>query len=78
MITDLAKCTHCGTCVETCTAEARELIGKVMATDDVVEEIEKDILFYDESGGGVTFSGGEPLTRTQKTGATAVIFRGGL
>lgn len=33
----------------------------VMTVDEVMDEIEKDILFYDESGGGVTFSGGEPL-----------------
>jgi pyruvate formate lyase activating enzyme len=61
VITDQSKCIHCGTCAETCPAEARELIGKVVTVDDVVGEIRKDILFYDESGGGVTFSGGEPL-----------------
>jgi len=61
VITDQSKCAHCGTCAEICPAEARELIGKVMTVDDTVGEIEKDIPFYDESGGGVTFSGGEPL-----------------
>ena len=38
-----------------------EIIGKKMSVDEVLAEIEKDIIFYDESGGGVTFSGGEPL-----------------
>jgi pyruvate formate lyase activating enzyme len=61
VITDQSKCVHCGICVETCPAEARELVGKVVTVDHVVGEIKKDILLYDESGGGVTFSGGEPL-----------------
>ena len=61
VITDQSKCTHCGICADTCPAEAREFIGKVVSVDEVVGEIKKDILFYDESGGGVTFSGGEPL-----------------
>jgi pyruvate formate lyase activating enzyme len=61
VITDQCKCVHCGICVETCPAEARELIGREMSVDEVLEEIKKDILFYDQSGGGVTFSGGEPL-----------------
>jgi len=38
-----------------------ETIGKVMSVQQVMHEIEKDSIFYDESGGGVTFSGGEPL-----------------
>ncbi|RLD65590.1 MAG: glycyl-radical enzyme activating protein [Bacteroidetes bacterium] len=43
------------------TFEQQETIGKVMTVDEVMLEIEKDSIFYDESGGGVTFSGGEPL-----------------
>jgi len=38
-----------------------EIIGEVKTVQDVMQEIEKDIPFYDESRGGVTFSGGEPL-----------------
>lgn len=59
--TDAAKCTLCGDCVEACYAEARELIGQEMTAAQVMAEIERDIAFYDESGGGATFSGGEPL-----------------
>jgi len=55
------KCRLCGTCVEVCQSLAREVIGRDMTVGQVVEEIEKDTVFYDESGGGVTFSGGEPL-----------------
>ncbi len=39
-------------------------IGKMVSSSEVLKEIEKDTLFYDESGGGVTFSGGEPLMQT--------------
>ena len=61
MSTDGEICTLCGTCVEACYAEAREIVGREMTVAQVMAEIERDIAFYDESGGGVTFSGGEPL-----------------
>ena len=54
-------CLFCGTCAGICPSEAVELIGKTMTVDEVVAEITKDTVFYDESRGGVTFSGGEPL-----------------
>jgi pyruvate formate lyase activating enzyme len=47
--------------VEGCPASAREIIGRVMTRTEVMNEVEKDVLFYDESGGGVTISGGEPF-----------------
>ncbi|MFQ5795174.1 MAG: glycyl-radical enzyme activating protein [Candidatus Bipolaricaulia bacterium] len=61
--TDREKCTLCGACAETCYAEAREIVGREMTVAQVMVEIERDIPFYDESGGGVTFSGGEPLVQ---------------
>src|SRR3989339_617254 len=54
-------CIDCGECVEICNAEARGLAGKEMTTEEVLAEIEKDVVFYDRSGGGASFSGGEPL-----------------
>lgn len=60
-VTDRTLCTLCGACVEECYAEARELVGKRMTVAEVMVEIEKDRPFYEQSGGGVTFSGGEPL-----------------
>lgn len=42
-----------------------EHVGRVVSVNDVMDEIEKDILFFDESGGGVTFSGGEPLAQPE-------------
>jgi pyruvate formate lyase activating enzyme len=61
VITDRQKCTGCQTCVTTCYSGAREFSGRKMTVQDVMTEIERDIPFYDESHGGVTFSGGEPL-----------------
>lgn len=55
------KCTLCGKCVEKCYAEALRLIGKEMEVEGVLNEVEKDIPFYRNSGGGITLSGGEPL-----------------
>jgi pyruvate formate lyase activating enzyme len=60
-LTDRARCILCGDCVEECYAQAREMVGREMSVAEVMAEIERDRLFYDESGGGVTFSGGEPL-----------------
>lgn len=54
-------CRRCGLCVEACYAEARQVIGREMSVAQVMSEILRDVPFYDESGGGVTFSGGEPL-----------------
>jgi len=58
---DRNRCTLCGACVEACPAEARSLVGKRMSVTEVIAGVEKDRVFYEESGGGVTFSGGEPL-----------------
>ena len=64
-VTDMTKCTFCGRCVEECAVGARELIGRQMSADDIMAEIEKDVVFYDQSSGGVTFSGGEPLMQPE-------------
>lgn len=58
---DKAKCDLCGKCEDVCVYEALEIIGREVTVQDVMEEIEKDKIFFDESGGGITFSGGEPL-----------------
>lgn len=61
--TDVGLCTLCGTCVEACVAGARTLVGRCVGVDELMLEIERDVVFYDQSGGGVTFSGGEPLVQ---------------
>lgn len=55
------KCKNCGVCTEKCYFEARSILGKEMTVDEVFDEIMKDKIFYKKSGGGVTFSGGEPI-----------------
>ncbi len=62
---DREKCTSCGSCAEVCYAKAREAVGKLMTVQQVIAQLEKDSIFYDESGGGVTFSGGEPLSQPE-------------
>lgn len=59
--TDWQRCTRCGACVMACPTEAREIVGTERTSASVLAEIERDIPFFDESGGGVTFTGGEPL-----------------
>lgn len=61
VITDPALCQRRGECVEACSAGARELAGRWMSLPEVVAEVAKDEVFFEESGGGVTISGGEPL-----------------
>lgn len=56
---DRSLCSECGRCVDACPADARRMAGRSMDVDEVMKEIEKDWLFYERSGGGVTFGGGE-------------------
>jgi len=58
-------CTHCFTCTEICPCEAREKVGRKVTARELFSEIQKDVPFYDTSGGGVTFSGGEPLMQAE-------------
>lgn len=60
-VNDKNKCNLCGECSRICPAQAREIIGKKLTVEEIIKEAEKDLVFYEESGGGVTFSGGEPL-----------------
>jgi len=58
-----SACQVCGTCAEGCPAGARKVVGRRMTVSEVLREIQKDVIFWDQSGGGVTFSGGEPLAQ---------------
>lgn len=57
------SCKHCSdfTDPEPCPTLALERVGKSYEADQLLTEILKDVVFYDQSHGGVTFSGGEPL-----------------
>ena len=56
---NLEKCDFCGRCELFCPADARKICGRTYSVDEVFAEVIKDKLFYDNSNGGVTFSGGE-------------------
>ncbi|MBR4051110.1 MAG: glycyl-radical enzyme activating protein [Clostridia bacterium] len=57
---DRENCTGCGKCTEFCLNDANEIIGKEMTASQVMDEVLKDKMFYDASGGGLTVTGGEP------------------
>lgn len=57
---DRQKCLSCGKCTSVCLNDANEIIGREMTASEVLEEVLKDKIFYDSSGGGVTLTGGEP------------------
>jgi pyruvate formate lyase activating enzyme len=61
--TQAHRCLVCGACVEACPSGVRQLVGWEACVDEVVDEIVRDRVFYEESGGGATFSGGEPLAQ---------------
>ena len=60
-IFDRKKCTVCGKCADQCLTGALETVGYDRTADEVIAEVLKDKDFYDNSGGGMTLSGGEPL-----------------
>lgn len=58
---DRDVCNNAGDCVRICPTNAIQFTGSSTSVSDIINEIEKDILFYRTSGGGVTLTGGEPL-----------------
>ena len=58
-------CTLCGKCTFYCPADARKICGKEYTPEEVLEEVVKDKTFYENSGGGVTFSGGECMLQVE-------------
>jgi pyruvate formate lyase activating enzyme len=56
-------CRLCGTCADACLSDARQLVGRWMSVSEVLGSVLKDSVFFDESGGGLTISGGEPLAQ---------------
>jgi pyruvate formate lyase activating enzyme len=62
---DRAHCNGCGECSSACSYKALVLYGKVMDTEEIFDVINRDKIFYEASGGGVTVSGGEALQQPQ-------------
>lgn len=61
-ILDAEACVFCGKCTRFCPTGAREVIGQEYTVKELVKELMKDQMFYEESGGGVTLSGGEVMS----------------
>jgi pyruvate formate lyase activating enzyme len=72
---DHAACTRCGDCVEACPHLALALDGRDITTAEVISEVGRDAIFHEVSGGGVTFSGGEPLAQARFVFDTAAAFK---
>lgn len=62
---DRDLCNRCMKCVDNCYAEALSTVGNPMTVDEIMHEVCKDEMFYNETGGGVTLSGGEILTKPE-------------
>lgn len=58
-------CDNCGDCTDACPTGARAMLGYRITSDPLLQTILKDRMFFDDSGGGVTFSGGEPLCQPE-------------
>jgi pyruvate formate lyase activating enzyme len=62
---DAGACRSSGACVDACPTDALEMVGRRVSAAEVVAEVVKDAVFHEESGGGVTFTGGEPLAQPE-------------
>jgi pyruvate formate lyase activating enzyme len=72
---DPSNCVRCGKCVETCYAGAMEAVGDEQSAQEVVDVVLRDKPFYDNSAGGLTVSGGEPLYQVEFTAAILQLCR---
>ncbi|MFC2015478.1 glycyl-radical enzyme activating protein [Chloroflexota bacterium] len=73
---DRYLCDACGACAEACPAAALEVIGQTWTPDHLLAEVQKDTVFFETSGGGVTLSGGEPMRQTDFLVAFCRLCRG--
>ena len=63
VVIDRNRCDFCGQCAEACLYDAMQIVGREMTVAEVVAEAERDRVFYEQSGGGVTLSGGDPIVQ---------------
>jgi pyruvate formate lyase activating enzyme len=70
---DWEKCDQCGKCAEVCYAGGLEMVGRNVTADEVIAEVLRDVPFYDQSGGGVTFTGGEPMLQAKFLKETLIL-----
>jgi len=71
---DKVRCSlsECGKCQHMCYANAINIGGRYLTVSEVMDEVDLDREFYDRSGGGVTFSGGEPFSQPRFLEALAL------
>jgi len=62
---DRAACTLCGICTDVCPETALTIVGREMSPQEVADTVERDKVFYETSGGGVTLSGGDPTLQCE-------------
>jgi len=65
VVIDEPRCTACGKCAAACPAQAMRIAGCTMRVEEVMAAVERDRIFYQHSGGGMTLSGGEPLSQPE-------------
>jgi pyruvate formate lyase activating enzyme len=64
---DSGRCTFCLRCADACVYDALQAVGREVTVRQLIAELERDTIFFDSSGGGVTLSGGEPLLQAEFT-----------
>ncbi len=69
------ECVACGECADVCPNGALELVGKRMTVEEVMAVVRRDVPFYEQSNGGMTLSGGEPLAQPDFTAALLLAAR---
>ena len=69
---DHAACDLCGKCIQACPRNALAFDGRDLGVEEAVAQLAADRIFYDRSGGGVTFSGGDPLLQSDFVAAVAI------
>lgn len=65
IVIDRTLCDRCGLCTEKCPSTAMDLIGREWSLGDLADEVQKDRVYFEKSGGGITLSGGEPAMQGQ-------------
>ena len=69
MVIDRARCVACGTCADECPAAVMEVLGTDWELDKLVDKVSRDRAYFEQSGGGITVSGGEPAMQASFVGA---------
>ncbi|HWR41851.1 glycyl-radical enzyme activating protein [Sporomusa sp.] len=72
---NLTLCNHCGACAQSCCSGALQLIGQVATEEELCDIVMRDAIFYQNSGGGITFTGGEPTYQPEFLTAMAKRFK---